>query len=107
MFDLREKEIELTEKFVREMARLSKEKDVPFVFVTLPTGAEGGYKLPGYLSRALSETDSVCLNVQEADQGFILGDSHPNPDAHAAIADLIANASMIQEILGRVPVQVR
>ena len=101
--DVRQEEAALSKRLLVEMVRLSREKNVPFVVVILPVMESMSEVLPEYLTEALAETDALWIDAREANRGFVKGDWHPNPETHAAIADLIADSTVVREILDNKP----
>jgi len=97
--DLKEKEVEISRRLIEEMVRVSREKGVPFVVVILPVPDDFPHDLPDYLTEALQSSGACWIDAREANRGFVAGDWHPNPETHAAIADFIAGATTVKEIL--------
>jgi len=93
------KEVALTQQMVAEMASLCASRNVPFVFITLPT-EEGEPPVPDYLVEVLLAKGVWHVDATQAGRGFFANDYHPDATTHAAIADVIAGDERIEEWLG-------
>ena len=92
------KEVALTQQMVVEMTALCAARNVPFVFITLPT--EGGEpSVPDFLVDVLRDHRVWHVDATQTGRGFFAHDFHPAAATHAAIADVIAADERIQKRL--------
>ncbi|MCA9447686.1 MAG: SGNH/GDSL hydrolase family protein [Candidatus Omnitrophica bacterium] len=104
--DLREKEISITQKFLKEMDRLCKEKGIPLFLLNLPVQLgsnpleeSGTIEIPDYLLETIEQYGINFIDLQSAHRGSLPGDNHPSPETHQAIAEALAANPEIHTIL--------
>lgn len=95
--ELARKELELTAAFLKDMKRLCKERDIPFVVIFLPKLGP----LQREVIKAIREARISSLDIsRERPEGFP-NDPHPNAKDHKRIAASIGKSFITERIKGK------
>lgn len=97
--DLLDREISVTQSFVREMAAECEKAAVPFVFLDLPVEDQPRDDIPTYLSEVLSASNILYVDARDSFRGILEGDGHPNADTYRAIAERVGSATVVHEAM--------